>query len=140
MKYIVDEKFRAKYGHIKYLDKLRDLALQNRHQPTLAEKAFWHKIKDIKPQFLRQKPIGRFILDFYCSKLLLDVEIDGDYHQERKYYDQGREELLHAMGIKTVRFSNKQVLNSIGNVINELRKIIKVRTMELGVADFFSKD
>lgn len=91
MKYIVDEKFRAKNGHTKYLEDLRGLAKQNRHQPTLAEKAFWYKIKHFKPQFLRQKPISRFILDFYCPKLLLDVEIDGDYHQERKNYDRGRE-------------------------------------------------
>lgn len=138
MKYIVDEKFRAKYGHIKYLEDLRGLAKQNRYQPTLAEKAFWYKTKDFKPQFLRQKPIGRFVLDFYCSKLLLDIEIDGDYHQERKNYDQGREEILKAMGIKTIRFNNQQVLNDIGNVLTELKKIITDRTMELDMANVSS--
>ena len=131
MKYVVEEKFRAKNGHTKYLDDLAPLAKQNRHRPTLAEKAFWHQIKNIKPQFLRQKPISRFILDFYCSKLLLDVEIDGDYHQKRRIYDEGREEILYTMGIKTIRFSNEQVLNNIGNVMAKLEITIKERTLEL---------
>ena len=131
MKYILEEKFRAKNGFTKYLDDLVPLAKQNRHKPTLAEKAFWYKIKNLKPQFLRQKPISRFILDFYCSKLLLDIEIDGDYHQKRKVYDDGREEILYAMGIKTIRFNNDQVLNNIGDVLSELEKVIKDRTLEL---------
>ena len=139
MKYIVDEKFRAKYGHIKYLDGLVPLAGNNRHRPTLAENAFWHKIKKIEPRFLRQKPIGRFILDFYCSKLLLNVEIDGDYHLSRKEYDKGREELLYSMGIKTIRFNNVSVLNNIGVVLLELEKVIKDRTLELDVANVSSK-
>lgn len=135
MKYIVDEKFRAKYGHIKYLKDLRGLAKLNRHRPTLAEKAFWYRIKDFDPQFVRQKPIGRFILDFYCSKLLLDIEIDGDYHLERKNYDIGREEILNAMGVKTIRFSNKQILNDISKVLTDLKKNIKNRSMELDTAN-----
>ena len=57
--------------------------------------------------------IGRFILDFYCSKLLLAIEIDGDIHDNRKNYDEGRGLYLEQRAIKTVRFRNEEVLNNI---------------------------
>lgn len=138
MKYLAEEKFRSQRGHLKYLQELRRLAIRNRHQSTPAEKVLWQKIKKFKPQFLRQKPINRFVLDFYCPKLLLDIEIDGDYHQKRINYDQGREEMLYSAGIKTIRFTNKQVLNHIDEVLIELEKVIRSRSLELSVNYSFS--
>lgn len=140
MKYITDEKFRAKRGNLKYLDELRLLAKQNRNNPTLAESVLWNKIRTFEPHFLRQKPINRFIIDFYCPKLLLAIEIDGGYHQERKKYDDGRDEILRCMGIKTLRFSNEQVLNNISDVLLELENIIKVQIEELRPSFFQRRD
>jgi len=48
----------------------------------------------LKYRFLRQKPIGNYILDFYCSKLLLAIEIDGISHEDRIDYDHKRDDYL----------------------------------------------
>ena len=126
VKYVVDEKFRTTKGNIKYLEELRVLARRNRLNPTLAEKGLRNKIRKFKPQFLRQKPIGRFIIDYYCPNLLLAVEIDGNYHKRRVNYDEGRSEVLKSMGIVTIRFSNEEVLNNTVKVLRELERNIRI--------------
>lgn len=131
VKYITEEGFRASRGNIKYLDKLRDLARKNRKNPTEAENLFWKAIKKYNYPFLRQKPINNFIVDFYCSKLLLAIEIDGGYHLDRKNYDSGREERLKMMGIKIIRFSNHRIVNDLKKVLEDLNEIMIEREKEL---------
>jgi len=131
MEYVCPEETRTQKGNIKYLDDLRQLARQNRRNPTEAEEAIWKRLKKIKYPFLRQKPIGRFILDFYCSKLLLAVEVDGDYHDKKKNYDEGRDKILANMGIKTVRFRNDKVLLDLDEVVEELVELMEEREKEL---------
>jgi len=116
---------------LKYLEELRTLAKQNRNNPTLAESVLWTKIRSFRPTFLRQKPINRFIIDFYCPKLLLAVEIDGGYHQKRKNYDEGRDELLVTRGIKTIRFTENQVQNSVAEVGIRIKEEICLRIEEI---------
>jgi very-short-patch-repair endonuclease len=99
--------------------------------PAEAEKIFWKKLKKYKYPFLRQKAIYRFILDFYCSKLLLAIEIDGGIHNNRKNYDDGRDDLLNKIGIKTVRFKNEEVLENIEEVFKRLEEIMKEREKEI---------
>jgi len=91
------------------------MANQNRKNPTEAEKKMWHDYlsKDKTGfRFLRQKPIHRFIIDFYCVKLSLAIEIDGNSHDKRKETDEERDKFLEQIGIRTIRFSNDQVLNN----------------------------
>ena len=64
-------------------------------------------------KFVRQKPINRFILDFYCSELNLAIEIDGSSHDRKKGYDEARDKFLQQIGIKTIRVTNNEVLNNI---------------------------
>ena len=67
---------RTSGGNIRYLDQLRELTRKNRLNPTESENLFWRlliKKDNLNYRFLRQKPIGRFILDLYCSKLLLAI-------------------------------------------------------------------
>lgn len=71
-------------------------------------------------KFLRQKPINRFILDFYCSELNLAIEIDGSSHNKKKGYDEARNLFLSQIGIKTMRFTDDEVVNNI----DEIRKKI----------------
>lgn len=118
-------------GNLRYLADLRQLAKQNRRNSTEAEGMMWKRLKKLKYPFLRQKPINRFIIDFYCSKLLLAVEIDGDSHDKKKNYDRGRDEMLESVGIKTVRFRNENVLFDLENVMRELVLLIKEREREL---------
>ena len=109
--------------NVRYLSELTEMARNNRNHPTPAEKLIWDSLLKNRQMgyiFLRQKPIGRFILDFYCSELSLAIEIDGDSHIEKVGRDQLRDAYLNSIGIKTIRFTNEEVLNNIENVRSKL--------------------
>ena len=55
-------------------------------------------------QFMRQKPIGNYIVDFFCSKLKLVIEIDGESHVDKVEYDNKRQQELEAMRLSFLRF------------------------------------
>lgn len=133
MKYKAPEESRTKIGNLKYLEELRTLSRNNRKNPTISEKIFWKLLsyKKLNLKFLRQKPMGKFILDFYCSKLLLAIEIDGDSHDNKKYFDKERDLYLEQRGIKTIRFKNEEVLNNIISTREKLLEIIETRKKEI---------
>ncbi len=134
MKYICPEEVRTKLGNLRYLDSLRLLARKNRREPTESERLFWDKvIKNDKTgyRFLRQKSIGRFVIDFYCSKLLLAIEIDGGYHLNIINRDIGRDEELIKRGIKTIRYIEKEIFNEIDWVNCDLKKRTSEREEKL---------
>ena len=62
-------------------------------------------------QFNRQYIIAQYIVDFYCSRARLVIELDGSQHQEpfAREYDAARTEYLNALGLKVIRFSNAEV-------------------------------
>jgi very-short-patch-repair endonuclease len=124
---------KAKTGIIRYLPQLKLMARRNRQNPTLAESLCWKLLKDKQTsfRFLRQKPLGRFIIDFYCPRLLLAIEIDGNWHHGRQLYDQDRERYLNQRGIKTLRFSNTQVFSQPQEVAKILKQEINQRIVEL---------
>jgi len=133
VKYISPSEARTQQGNLKYLKQLRTISRDNRKNPTLAEDKFWQLLsyKKLNLKFLRQKPIGRFILDFYCSKLLLAIEIDGDSHDDKQNFDQERDLCLEQKGIKTIRYKNYQVLNNFHQTKLDLITKIKQRQKEL---------
>jgi very-short-patch-repair endonuclease len=74
---------------IYYNPKLKQLARNLRNNSTFSEVLLWNELKGRKMkgyQFLRQKPIGNFIVDFFCSKLNLIIEIDGDSHDTEEVH------------------------------------------------------
>ena len=71
-------------------------------------------------KFLRQKPIEHFIVDFYCAKLGWVIEIDGDSHAEQQWYDEDRTALLLRHGLTVIRYDNRDVLNNISGVYDDL--------------------
>ena len=133
MRYIAPYEAKTKIGNFKYLEDLRKLSRDNRKNPTKSEKIFWKLLsyKKLNLKFLRQKPLGKFILDFYCSKLLLCIEIDGDSHDKKQFLDKSRDLYLEQRKIKTVRFKNEDVLNNIEKVKQDLSEIISNRKQEL---------
>ncbi|MFA6185451.1 MAG: endonuclease domain-containing protein [Candidatus Shapirobacteria bacterium] len=134
MRHISPIEAMTKRGNFKYLKELRLLARQNRKNPTKSELLIWNiilKNKQTGYLFLRQKPIGRFILDFYCSKLLLAIEIDGDSHDKKQFLDKSRDLYLEQRKIKTIRFKNEEALNNIKEVKQDLSEIISNRKQEL---------
>ena len=109
------EAIHTKHGCVRYWSSLTQMANQNRKNPTEAEQKMWddYLSKDKTGfRFLRQKPIHRFIVDFYCVKLSLAIEIDGNSHGKKKDTDIERDKFLECIGIKTIRFTNDQVLNN----------------------------
>jgi len=97
---------------------------------TLAEKKLWYEyLKNHKCKFLRQKPIGNYIIDFYCQKIKLAIEIDGETHltESEKNYGKRRTSDFSGYGIKVIRFWNNEIFNRIEAVIekieNEINKI-----------------
>ena len=128
MKYTGSMEGRTKNGNWRYLEELRTLARNNRKKLTRTEARLWYEYLSKRPlglKFLRQKPIGRFIVDFYCSEILLVIEIDGSSHNDRKSYDEERDHEIIKLGIKTIRYTDKQVLNDLKTVIKEIEVVLK---------------
>lgn len=118
------------YKFIPYDKNLVSRARELRKNLTEAEKNFWLEIsrhdKLKKFKFTRQKPLGHFIVDFYCSKLGLVVEIDGDLHEFQKMRDEERDNFLkQKFGLKVVRYKNKEILTDTERVIGDLIRRIK---------------
>jgi len=87
-----------------------------------------------KYKFLRQKPLGNFIADFYCAELMLVIEIDGDSHSRQKEHDELRSEKLDTYGIKVIRYTNDDIISNIEGVYQDLKKRIKeIKVMLLEV-------
>ena len=90
---------------------------------------YWLKGKNFKGyKFRRQYSIGNYILDFYCPKLRLGIEIDGDSHFENdqaRFQDIERDNYLTGQNIRILRFTNAEVLDNIDGVINKLSESIK---------------
>lgn len=94
---------------------------------TDAERALWSRIrgKQFKgSQFYRQKPIGNFIVDFYCPKASLVLELDGGQHytEDGKAKDRRRDQFMKNMGLRVLRFSDKEVFENIESVIEKIEE------------------
>ena len=112
---------------IDYNRKLKGVSQNLRSNMTDAERVLWRRIRrgQIKGVlFYRQKPIGGYIVDFYCPKLKLIVEIDGDVHfYERNIAaDKKREEYFNKLGLKIVRYTNLDVIQNIDNALRDLKR------------------
>jgi len=128
MKDIEIEAINSKRGCVGYLPQLTWASKKNRNTPTETEKKIWNEVLKKRQTgfiFLRQKPIFRFVIDFYCSKLRLAIEIDGGYHIKKKDYDEERDKFLKQIGIETIRFSSEEVVNNIDKVKNEIFSLVK---------------
>ncbi len=88
-------------------DKLKPIACEKRKQPTVAENIPWQHLHNYQVpgfKFRRQHCIGQFIVDFYCSKARLVIEVDGLIHHYQKEEDSLRQEYLESLGLKVLRF------------------------------------
>ncbi len=122
--------------HLPYNLNLKSKARENRTTGCLPEVRIWRYILSRKQtgyKFLRQKPVDRYIVDFYCSKLKLAVEIDGDGHADQTDYDIERSNRLKLLGIEVVRYFNNDVMCRLDGVYNDLMSRIRERERELGI-------
>ena len=87
-------------------------AQELRKNMTRQEKKLWYEFLSTYPiRFYKQKPFGKYIVDFYCSKVKLAIELDGGQHytDEGLAYDRRRSEYLSTLGIRVIRFSNQDI-------------------------------
>ncbi|MBI2860294.1 MAG: DUF559 domain-containing protein [Chloroflexi bacterium] len=110
-----------------YDRKLRERSQQLRKSMTVAETFLWSKIrlKQVKGYwFYRQKPVGKYIADFYCPKARLVIEVDGGQHfsDEIAEYDKIRNEYMASLGLRVIRFANAEVLTNIKGVIEVIER------------------
>ncbi len=108
--------------HLPYNPKLVERAQEMRKNPTPAEAKLWSYLKTLNVRILRQRPIGNFIIDFYCPAALLVIEVDGESHDrlEVEEYDLERTLILESHGLNVVRFTNGEVFGEFGRVCNEV--------------------
>ncbi len=111
--------------NLSYSKNLKTISRQLRKNSTDAEKLLWSKIRrrQIKNyQFFRQKPIGKYIVDFYCKEARLVIEIDGGQHYENKNIeaDKKRDNFLKSLGLKNMRFTNLDILKNVDNVVAKI--------------------
>ncbi len=101
---------------------------QLRGQMTKAEILLWYRIRhnQLGCKFRRQHGIGKYIVDFYCPKLKLIIEIDGDIHfyEENIVADKRREAYFRGLGLKIIRYNNLDIIKNIDSVLVDLKKII----------------
>jgi len=101
-------------------------AKELRREMTPAEKILWEELRanKLSVHFRRQQVIAGFIVDFYCHKAGLVVEVDGDIHDLQKDEDAGREKVLCELGLNVVRFRNDEIMKNLSAVVERIEQII----------------
>ncbi|MBI3172914.1 MAG: endonuclease domain-containing protein [Chloroflexi bacterium] len=101
-------------------------AKELRREMTPAEKILWQELRANKLgiHFRRQQVIQGFIVDFYCHRAGLVIEVDGDIHGLQKEEDERREKVLSEMGLKIVRFGNDEVMRDLALVVGRIKEWI----------------
>ncbi len=96
-----------------------------RRTSTDVERKLWHRIRDKQLadfRFRRQRPIGKYIVDFICLEAKLIVELDGGQHADSVVNDEKRTAFLLSLGYCVLRFWNNEVLENMDGVLERLRE------------------
>lgn len=120
-----------------YDPKLKELARKLRQNMTLGEVLLWNELKDkqmLGLDFDRQKPIDRYIVDFYCKDLMLALEVDGGSHGFEEVYhnDVVRQQRLESLGVRFLRFSEHEVKKNMQNVLRTIENWVERNWPENG--------
>ena len=99
-------------------------ARELRHEMTPAEKKLWARIRFGQLEgahFRRQHAVDRFIVDFFCARAKLVVEVDGDSHVTQAEYDAERTRWLSEQKhYRVLRFSNDEVHHNMEAVLGRI--------------------
>jgi len=103
---------------------LLDNAKSLRSNLTDAEQKLWYHLRAHRfmgRKFKRQKPMGRYVVDFVCLEEKLIVELDGGQHAENVEYDHVRDSWLRSEGYTVLRFWNNELMNEMEGVLERIR-------------------
>ena len=115
-----------------YQSYLKPFSRQLRSNMTDAEQALWQRLRRKQihgVQFYRQKPLLSYIVDFYCPAAALVIEVDGSQHlePEGQRADEVRDRALAGLGLKVLRFDDRQVLTEIDGVLDVIQRMVAER-------------
>jgi len=115
---------------IPYNKNLKEFSQQLRQHSTKGEVLLWNRLKQKQLAgytFNRQKPLGNYIVDFYCKPLKLVIEIDGASHhfEDIMVNDVKRQQILEELGLSFLRFTESQARFDLNNVIWEIDKWVE---------------
>ena len=107
----------------KHNSKLVPLAKNLRKNQTKEERHLWYDfLREYPVRFIRQKIIGQYIVDFYCAKANLVIELDGSQHfepEERKK-DAERTAFLEGYGLQIIRIPNNEISRNFRGVCEHI--------------------
>jgi very-short-patch-repair endonuclease len=126
---------------IPYNPKLKEFAKKLRQNMTFSEVKLWNELKNgqmMGYDFDRQRPIGNYIVDFYCKDLHLVLEVDGITHEDEKVIlkDEIRQDELEELGVSFLRFDALLVVNKVEAAVREIRNWILQYEEKNGVSEF----
>ena len=112
-----------------YNTKLKRYSQNLRKNMTDAERLLWSKLrrKQLRDcQFYRQRIIGSYIVDFYCPKAKLIIEVDGSqhYNEEGNRRDKAREDYLQELGMKILRIPDTEVFKNLEGVVEKIYEML----------------
>jgi very-short-patch-repair endonuclease len=115
-----------------YSKALVPIARVLRRQMTDAERKLWALLRrnQLGVKFRRQFPCGRYVVDFYSAKAKLIIELDGSQHytNEGMQNDIERDNYLHGIGCKVIRYSNFEIFENEDGVMQDIFEHVKVQT------------
>jgi very-short-patch-repair endonuclease len=106
-----------------YNPRLKQIARMLRNNMTAAETLLWSRLKNkqlFRYDFHRQKPIDEFVVDFFCPKLLLAIEIDGDSHDGKLEKDDHRQREIEKFRVRFLRFPDEEVKKNLDGVLDAI--------------------
>lgn len=102
-------------------------ARELRSNQTPAEQVLWEKLRGNRLNgwhFRRQQIIGSCIVDFYCPRAGLAVELDGGVHDSQREYDADRDRTLAELGVHVLRFLNEEVFTDLPAVLAKIQSCL----------------
>lgn len=111
------------YFNLPYNPNLKQKAKELRQAGNLSEVLLWNQVKNKQFKgydFDRQKIIGNYIVDFYCTNCNVVIEIDGNTHIDKQEYDDNRDEFLQSLGLIVIRIPVRDVMQNMPAVMEML--------------------
>ena len=141
---IRDESIKLKRQIIPYNPLLKEKAKKLRQNMTFSEVKLWNELKNGKMMgydFDRQRPIGNYIVDFYCKDLQLALEVDGITHLDENIIlkDKIRQDELEMLGVNFLRFDALLVVNKVESVLKEIQNWVLEYESKNGVVEFVQR-
>jgi very-short-patch-repair endonuclease len=115
---------------VPYNQNLKAFSRKLRNHSTLGEVLLWKQLRAGAMSgytFNRQKPLGNYIVDFYCKPLKLVIEVDGGYHfeEEQKIKDEERQRILEELSLDFLRFHDEEIRKDMAQVLQKIREYIE---------------